>query len=232
MLGSERLIDPGDTWILHTTPYKDSSMLCQIFTEKLGKVSVIVNGAYSKKKRSILSPFQILWLEVKGSGDLKKASKIEVSSVLPRLQGSRSFCGFYLNELLLKSLEPYCQVPLVFEAYTNCILKLSNPAIGMGSCLREFEYTWLQALGYAVPFDQILNSRYDYYMYCNENGFKGINDNLSNSFSRELLLDIAAKKWDLPAVDIAAKKIFRQAMQPLIKYQNLKSRELWHDINY
>ena len=226
---NKKSYDPGMAWLLHSKKFKENSAICTILTEKKGKLSVLINGTNSKKKRALLSPFQGLWLEYQDTGSLKKVTALESCNINFRLYGTNSICGLYLNELLIKTLPEEESVTAITNAYCSCLQKMCNdkkPA----HALRSFEMILLTEIGYGLPFDQIQSSNKQNFLYCYEGGFVEVDQPQENSFAKNHLEKIIAQEWQDPIVNNIAKKLFRQAMQPVLNYKPLKCKELFQDI--
>lgn len=222
-------LNPGLTWLLHKRHYRESSWLCELLTESFGRMSVIALGSQSKKRRAVLIPFQPLWAQLKGDGELKVLTHVESEHPMLPLLGSRSFCGLYINELILKSMTKHDPSPEVFAAYQTCLQQLSQPEQCEASTLRHFELTLLQSLGYGLPFDQ-LTSQYTYYRYCSEQGFVGLETAEKNSFTRAHIQAIQQRQWTSPELAKTAKHLMRQALQNALNHKSLNCRTLWQNV--
>ena len=78
---------PG--YILHSKPWRDSSLLVDLFTQNFGRKTVIVKGARQVKKgraRWVLQPFTPLLFSWVGRCDLKILTDVEPSQSLVSLQ--------------------------------------------------------------------------------------------------------------------------------------------------
>jgi DNA repair protein RecO (recombination protein O) len=221
-----KTINPGATWVLHAKKFKETSLICEILTEHNGKIAVIINNTNSKKKRQIIQPFKELWLEYQPSeSNLKKVTAIETGDISYNLLNTKSICGLYINELILKTTSTAEPLPLIFSAYTTCLQAIAsnnNPAYA----LRSFEMTLLQALGYGIPFDNALNSKHEYFLYCQEKGFMPINQQLNACFTKLELLNIQQQQWEKPKINGLAKTLFSQAISAILDNKPLKCREL------
>ncbi|MSQ81274.1 MAG: DNA repair protein RecO [Candidatus Methylopumilus sp.] len=142
-------------YILHTYPFKETSLIAELFTEQFGRVAVVAKGARRPRSsiRGMLQSFQVLLANWSGKNELKSLNGLEWCEKLTVLEGNALMCGFYLNELMIRLLprdEPYTEL---FHFYHETILALS---VGeeLTIVLRRFELKLLQALGYAVTLDQ------------------------------------------------------------------------------
>ena len=95
---------PG--FLLHTYPYRETSLVAEIYTRDAGRVAVIARGARRPRSalRGVLMAFQPLLLGWSGKAELKTLYKAEWQGGYAPLRGLSVICGFYLNELLLKLL--------------------------------------------------------------------------------------------------------------------------------
>ena len=147
-------------YVLHTYPYKETSLILQAWTEKHGRIGIVAKGARRPKSasRSLLLPFQPLMLDWFGRSELKTLKTAEPAGAALPLAGQSLLSAFYLNELLLKLTTREDPHEGLFAAYDDAInglraLSREKPA-SMGAAiepiLRRFELRLLQELGYAV----------------------------------------------------------------------------------
>lgn len=138
-------------FVLHQRPYRETSLLLDIFTADYGRLSLVARGMRQNKRRhsNPLQLFQPLWLNWFGRGDLLTLSKIETTQAPYWLQGHATLCGLYINELLVRLLTQQQPEPLVFDAYQKALegLQQSDQAEHV---LRLFEKRLLEALGYGL----------------------------------------------------------------------------------
>lgn len=146
-------------WLLHSRPFRDTSLLLDFLTLEQGRVSAIARGARTQKGkgRSMLQPFVPLRLALTGNHELRTLQSCEAAAPSLLLQGERLFAGFYLNELLVKLLHGHEPEPLVYQAYAQTIAGLAG-APDVEPLLRQFELRLLDALGYGLQFDHDADS--------------------------------------------------------------------------
>jgi DNA repair protein RecO (recombination protein O) len=162
-------------YVLHTYPYRETSLILQAWTEKHGRLGLVAKGARRPKSasRSVLVPFQPLMLDWFGRGELRTLKTAEPAAPATPLAGQSLLSAFYLNELLLKLTTREDPHEQLFAAYDEAITALrrisregaryeargartpvaSEPATspaGVEPVLRRFELKLLQELGYAV----------------------------------------------------------------------------------
>lgn len=150
-------------YVLHTYPYRETSLLVELFTRHHGRVALVARGAKRAKSllRGVLLPFQPLSVGWFGRAELRTLAKAEWQRALPQLAGTGLMCGFYLNELLLKLTRRDDAHERLFDYYGETISALRGADSGngrVGIVLRRFELDLLKELGYAVPLDTDLES--------------------------------------------------------------------------
>jgi DNA repair protein RecO (recombination protein O) len=146
--------DDQDAFVLHTYPYRETSLIVEALTADYGRVALVARGAKRPRSelRGILQAFQPLALSFAGAGELKTLLKAEWRGGLPLPTGSALLCGFYLNELLLKLLAREDPHPVLWRDYEVALRSLtedSAPA-AQAAILRRFELRLLAELGYAL----------------------------------------------------------------------------------
>lgn len=150
---SEQTVQLQPALILQHRPYRESSVLLEIFTRDFGIVSVLAKGVRKQKSKTagVLLPFNQLAISYLDRSELKilTHSEFVVSFNLQRLA---LYCGFYLNELLQKFLHRHDPHVELFQRYQACLLDLSADA-DIEPTLRRFELELLQETGYGVELE-------------------------------------------------------------------------------
>ncbi len=115
-------------YVLHHRPYRDSSLLLEIFTPDHGRVGLVARGARSPKSRlyGVLQPFQPLLISWVGRGELATLSGAEANGPPQRLQGKSVISGFYINELLLRLLHRHDPHAALFDGYARTLPLLAQ----------------------------------------------------------------------------------------------------------
>ncbi|MET3501831.1 DNA repair protein RecO (recombination protein O) [Mucilaginibacter rubeus] len=98
--------------IFRATDYGESSVIVQIFTEKFGLQSYIINGAKKPKakiSRNMLQPLHLLDLVVyhKNTGSVQRISELKNAPVLLSIPYDviKSCIAIFLNEVLYKAIK-------------------------------------------------------------------------------------------------------------------------------
>jgi DNA repair protein RecO (recombination protein O) len=158
MTGSQRIEgQPG--FVLHAYPYKETSLLAEVFTAEHGRVAMVAKGAKRARSelRGLLQAFQPLTLSWTGRGEVKSLIAAEWRGGLALPQGPALLCAFYLNELLLKLLPRDDPQSRLFADYEQALAGLSDggdqPAV-----LRRFELRLLAELGYGLELAREVES--------------------------------------------------------------------------
>lgn len=144
--------DDQQAFVLHTYPYRETSLIVEALSADHGRVAMVARGARRPRSelRGVLQSFQPLALSWAGSGELKTLMRAEWRGGLPLVSGSALMCGFYLNELLLKLLPREDPHPKLFRDYEDTLARLAADA-DQAPVLRGFELKLLAELGYALP---------------------------------------------------------------------------------
>lgn len=149
-------------YVLHSYPYRETSLILQVWTEKHGRLGLVAKGARRPKSasRSLLVPFQPLVLDWFGRGELRTLKTAEPAAPATPLAGQSLLSAFYLNELLLKLTTRDDPHEELFRAYDEAIGGLRGISRSGGGqdqverALRRFELKLLQELGYAVELSR------------------------------------------------------------------------------
>jgi DNA repair protein RecO (recombination protein O) len=138
-------------FLLHRTPYRDTSLLIEAFSAEHGRLGLVARGARSRRgtMRALLQPFQALLLGWSGRGELATLTGAEAHGAPLALGSAAVLSGFYLNELLMRLLPRHDPHPQLFLRYDATLQTLA--ARGQDEwALRLFERDLLQELGYGL----------------------------------------------------------------------------------
>ena len=113
-------------YVLHTYPYRETSLILQVWTEKHGRMGLVAKGARRPRAatRAVLVPFQPLSLDWFGRGELRTLKTAEPMLPATPLGGASLLSAFYLNELLLKLTTRDDPHEGLFQAYDEAIASL------------------------------------------------------------------------------------------------------------
>lgn len=147
-----RILDqPG--FVLHSYPYKETSLIIDMYSRDYGRIALIAKGAKRPHStlRGVLQTFQPLSIGWSGKGELRVLTGAEwVGGLLPLEKGAL-LCGFYLNELLVKLLARDDPHPGLFDHYVATLNQLAHNETAT-IVLRKFELALLRETGVAADF--------------------------------------------------------------------------------
>jgi DNA repair protein RecO (recombination protein O) len=146
-------IDGELAFVLHTTPWRETSLVVDLLTEQHGRIAAVAKGAKraNSAMRALQLSFQPIRVSWTGHSELRTLTKAEWQGGLAQPDGESLFCGFYLNELLVKLLHREDPHPTVFTSYYQTLERLNQATTSLHRewALRYFEWRLLQACGYA-----------------------------------------------------------------------------------
>ena len=148
-------------FVLHTRPWRDTSLLVEWFTEDFGRLTTYQRGARTRGKKSPLRPmaFQCLQMILAGRGDMKTATQIEPAGCAHLLHGQSLAVGFYLNELLMRALHRHEPAPVLFDIYAQHLAALAGPSVDFGTVVRGFERDLLVELGVGIDWQSTADTQ-------------------------------------------------------------------------
>ena len=227
--------EPG--FILHTIPYRETSLLVDIFTLNHGRLRCVAKGFRKPNKKGIaktLFPYTEHHFQWQGRGELKTLSQAEPIQAPVFLKQESLFVGLYINELLYKLLHQNDPHQSLYEFYCQLMTQLSSSEIQQ-PVLRRFEMLLLEELGYGLVLDaeaetgQAVYAESLYY-YIPDQGLKLIKDqtvdNL-NAFSGADIMALCQGQLEQQSVLRVAKKLTRQVIDFYLDGKELNSRELY-----
>ena len=136
------------SYILHTRPYRETSMLVYALTEQHGVMHMVCRGA-RKKGNLQLQPFMKMYMSWSGRSELVSLNKFE----LERSNYTRNFRAhvqcFYLHELILALIPKMSPEPELFQLYEET-LSLIARFPHQEESLRKFELQILAISGHPL----------------------------------------------------------------------------------
>ncbi|WGL16718.1 DNA repair protein RecO [Microbulbifer bruguierae] len=247
-------LPPQPAYILHSRPFRDSSLILELLTPDYGRIACIAKGARRDKQRRqrALQPFAPLLVTLLGRHDLKTLGPLENAGQPLWLKGRAVYGGLYANELLVRLLPEGESQVAVFAAYQQLLAQLATlggeQSGELELPLRRFELGLLQALGSCpeLNFSPLANAPIGadaIYRLTPEEGFAPVmvppgSSLRATDFPGAQLLGLAALMEsgdDELAVGMAeilsaAKRLARQLLAPLLGHRPLKSRELFRQV--
>lgn len=138
-------------FVLHSRPYRNTSLILDIFSREHGRLGLIAKGARTPKSAlyGVLQPFIPLYIQSGGNGELGVLYKAEPLSGTMMPQGEHLYSGLYLNELLMRLLHRHDPHPELFDCYQKTLISLSRADMP-DVVLRYFEIQLLEELGYGL----------------------------------------------------------------------------------
>ena len=233
-------------YVLHTYPYRETSLILQAWTEKHGRMGLVAKGARRPKSahRSLLVPFQPLSIDWFGRGELRTLKTAEPAAPATPLSGQSLLSAFYLNELLLKLTHRDDPHEGLFDAYDQAISELRRISremgkIGVEVVLRRFELRMLQELGYAVELahevrtGEPIDAAREYW-YVAERGPVASEGEGAMANAVKLrgltLIDLERGRFEEPATVAQAKQLMRLLINHSLNGQELATRALVRDL--
>ncbi|MGH8691344.1 MAG: DNA repair protein RecO [Burkholderiales bacterium] len=228
--------EPG--YVLHTYPYKETSLIVEAFTRRFGRVAMLARGARRPRSamRGVLLAFHPLRLGWSVSAELGNLVSAEWSGAIQPLGGRGLMCGFYLNELVLRLLPRDDPHERLFDIYAAALKTLSEGG-SQASILRGFEKRLLAELGYAPLLEReaggaAIDPRRRY-VYEPERGPVATTGTGNGDFavSGQTLLDLAADEYGRPETREEARTLLRALIGQRLHGQVLHTRAVLRELS-
>ncbi len=207
-------------WLLHHRAYGNTSLILELFTLEQGRLDLMAKGG---RKNLALQPFSPLWLRYGARGKLPSLYQAEATGQRLNLAGTAFWCGFYLNELVLRLLPKGEPSTALFSRYGQTLDELATGR-NIQAELRQFEWQLLADCGYQLLLDTCCNGepvRPEAYYRFTEDGLV----TASKGFAGKDLLGFARGDWS-PAIARTSLQLMRQALGHRLGGKPLKSREM------
>ena len=126
--------------VFKTTDYGDSSIIVQVFTEKFGLQSYIINGAKKTKAKipqNMLQPLYLLDMVVyhKNTGNVQRIKELKNSPQLVNIPYNvvKSSIALFLNEVLYKAVRQQSADENLFDFLFSAIEWLDHETTGLAN---------------------------------------------------------------------------------------------------
>jgi len=224
-------------FVLHRRNFSNTSLILDVFSAAHGRLAVFAKGARQHRRGrpaggEILQPFRPLWLSWSGWGEVKTLVRYEAAGSTAELPGQVLYCGFYLNELLVRLLRRGDAHEALWAFYAAALTALATGE-DVEAVLRRFELRLLREIGYAVELDREAGSGRPvvpgrWYVYEQELGLRVADPgDGQHALSGELLLSLAAGEPVSGPMAKTAKLLTRRLLAPYLGTRPLQSRELF-----
>lgn len=223
-------VDNEAGFVLHTRPYRETSLIADVFTRHHGRLALVARGARRPLSsiKSRLLGFQPLALSWFGKGGLRTLHDAEWQGGDLRLAGGALMCGFYLNELLLRLLPPEDPHEDLYDRYVETLAALSSGCVAE-PVLRRFELDLLSELGYAQTLSHTVDGgevRPELrYAYAFGHGVMA-DEGRGGTYSGRTLLAMAGGDFSDPRVLAEGKQLMRALLNHYLGEQPLLTRQL------
>ncbi|MBW8369825.1 MAG: DNA repair protein RecO [Thiobacillus sp.] len=244
-MSSDARINNEPGFILHTYPFKETSVVAEVFTRSHGRVALIARGARrpASALRGLMQPFTPLLLSWFGKSELKTLHAAEWQGGLIAPQGRALMCGFYLNELLLRLMARGDAHELLYDRYISTLELLASGAPSPDSeratdferILRRFEKNLLAEIGYGATFDVDADSGSPIqaearYVFQPERGALRASGQHGCPVSGQTLIDLAADRFERQTTLAEAKALMRALINHTLGAKPLYTRQLLREL--
>lgn len=235
---SKNRIQDDPAFVLHSYPFRETSLILEVFSRSHGRVPLVARGARRPRSalRGLLMSFQPLTLSWSGKHELRTLHSAEWQGGLPQLQGKALLCGFYLNELLLNLMARDDPHESLFDYYQQTLQRLAQEH-DHAYTLRRFEKRLLQELGYALTLTTEAGSGKPiapdrHYRFILERGAVAETpDSVQGlSVAGKTLLDMAADDYRDAVTARQSKQLMRMLLDHYLAGKPLHTRELMRDL--
>lgn len=222
-------------FILHRQPYRDTSLLLEVWTFDYGRVGLVARGVRTQRSRwrSLLQPFLPLFLSWAGKGELPTLTGAEEAGAAISLTSERIWSGFYVNELIWRLTKRHDPHPGLFAAYQQVLLALAQQT-PQEVALRVFEKHLLSEIGYGLHLEREaltghpLKQDHTYFYVLDQGPISAATTQEGIPISGDGLLALHSESLNTQDRQILreTKRLTRAAINTQLQGRALKTREL------
>lgn len=220
-------------FLLHQSPYRETSSLLELFSRDFGRIGLIARGARRPKARlrAVLQPFQPLLVSWIARGDLGTLTAAEIVPGPAALPSRLVYSAYYMNELLVRLTRRHDPHTGLFEYYADALASLCQQQAET-RVLRLFEKNLLDELGYGLDLTRTVDgvevtdgARYEYRL---EHGIvPALADTAGKMvFDGDSLLSLAAGRLDEETALGDARRLLRAALEVYLGSRPLEVRRV------
>lgn len=220
MTSGTRVVDEPAI-VLHTRPYRETSLLISVLTRNHGRVALVGRGVRGRRGRGI-QPFNLLRVGWSGRTSLGTMTGCETERQY-WFGGTSLASAFYLAELITRLVAEREAHPRLYAALAWALEHLDQrPSL----VLRSFEKILLEELGYGLDFQQdvggepLLADRR--YRLVADQGFEPSGE----GYPGDVLIRIGKGAFHERDVRQAARRLFGEALAVHLGPRPLLSRRL------
>lgn len=229
-------IEAESGFVLHVTPYRETSLLVDLFSRTEGRVRCVAKGFRKPNKKGIsraLFPYTEHQFSWQGRGELKTLTRADALQAPAFLQGEALFTGLYINELFYRLLHEQDPHEYLYQQYQQFISYLASTGPSETG-LRHLEMSLLEELGYGLVLDvdshgaQIVPELF--YQYVPEQGLFALphqNKVPAVAYRGADLMALVAGDFSQRSVLKTAKQLNRGVIDFYLGGRQLHSRELY-----
>jgi DNA repair protein RecO (recombination protein O) len=225
-------VEAEPAYVLHARPWRETSLLLEVLTLEHGRLALVAKGARrpGSQLRSVLLTFQPLVLGWSGAGEVRTLTRADWAGGVPLPQGRALWCGYYLNELVLRLLAREDPHREVFLAYDTAVRALAAGE-ALAPVLRRFELAFLAALGYGLDWPHAVAGRYRFEP---RRGLVPLMEGESAPgevvLSAQTLEDLRAGCWSRPATLAEVRALTRRLIDHALDGQELQARRMLREL--
>jgi DNA repair protein RecO (recombination protein O) len=218
--------------ILHSRRYRENSKIIEAFTLEHGRVALVARVATKKagKRANGLQPFHESLFRWKGKGELQNLYSLDSLTIF-RLKDKAAICGMYCNEILMHLTQKFLPLPELYACYRQTLEGLAG-GLPLSPCLRSFEMTLLEQLGYGLNFEtdcQTAEPLWDneqYYYHAQQGFSRQSLGKDSIEIAGNIIQKMRSRDFSGAEVASSSRRVLGSAIQIQLGNRPLKSRQL------
>lgn len=235
--GSELRIEQQPAFVLHSYPWRETSLIVELLTRDAGRVAVVARGAKrpTSQFRGLLTPFCPLLASWAGRGEIRTLTRVEWGGAVLPLRGDALLAGFYANELLVRLLARHDPHEALYGHYAQALHGLAAGRIAHDAVLRAFELDLLRELGWlpslehcadGAPIDAATAYRFDPVRGLERADGRGEPLTLLGTTVQAM----QQRRFDTPQASAESKAVLRQMIRYHLNGKPLNTRRILQDL--
>lgn len=210
-------------YIIHTRPFKNTSLIIELFSLEFGKIQLIGKGIKKNKNyKSQIQYFNRVKVQFFGKSNLKTLSSINVIPTRELSSLVSKMAAMYLNELIHLSVNEGEKALSLFEAYEASLDSFGKMKLSI--LLRRFELRLLKYNGFELSVSQY---DIDSWLAIDENQGLTITTKNSEKLCKVSDFNEFINGHDLTKIQLTnVNKLMASAINLNVSYKNIHSRNM------
>jgi len=194
--------------VLSNLRYGDNSLIVDLYTEKIGRQTIFIKGAFSKKSKmsaALFQPLNLLEIDLhhRQNRQMQRISNVQMHSIFQNIQYNpvKSCIAMFIAEALYKTLKEEEANHELFSFLLHAIQTLDLNNEGTANFHIAFLIEYSKYLGFYLKYENILAQNF-------EVSFENLNGLALNKMQRNEITEYLLSRYSIYVENFGTMKSF------------------------